>query len=76
MFKQSGARYLVPIHWGTFRLSKEPMDEPLRRLIAAAGERSSDIVLRQIGGTWTLPAVPRFASADEHVQPTPKGAPK
>lgn len=76
MFKQSGARYLVPIHWGTFRLSKEPMDEPLRRLIAAAGERSSDIVLRQIGGTWTLPAVLRFASADEHVQPTLKGAPK
>ena len=35
MFQQSGARYLVPIHWGTFRLSKEPMDEPLRRLIAA-----------------------------------------
>jgi L-ascorbate metabolism protein UlaG (beta-lactamase superfamily) len=55
MFLQTGAHYLIPIHWGTFRLSKEPMDEPLRRLIADAGDDSSRIVLRQIGGTWTLP---------------------
>ena len=55
MFVQTGAHYLVPIHWGTFRLSKEPMDEPLRRLIAVAGSQSNRIVLRQIGGTWILP---------------------
>ena len=29
MFLQTGAHYLIPLHWGTFRLSKEPMDEPL-----------------------------------------------
>ncbi|MGH7917581.1 MAG: MBL fold metallo-hydrolase, partial [Candidatus Binataceae bacterium] len=46
MFEQSGAHYLVPIHWGTFRLSREPMDEPMRRLIAAAGGNSDRIVLR------------------------------
>ncbi len=57
MFRQTGARYLVPIHWGTFKLSKEPMDEPLRRLIAAAGPDSDRIVLRQIGAPWTLPSV-------------------
>jgi L-ascorbate metabolism protein UlaG (beta-lactamase superfamily) len=55
MFRQTGAQYLVPIHWGTFRLSKEPMDEPLRRLIAVAGNESGRIVLRQIGVRWTLP---------------------
>ena len=55
MFLQMGARYLVPIHWGTFRLSKEPMDEPLRRLIAAAGPESNRIVLRTIGAAWQLP---------------------
>jgi L-ascorbate metabolism protein UlaG (beta-lactamase superfamily) len=55
MFLQTGARYLVPIHWGTFRLSKEPMDEPLRRLIAAAGPESNRIVLRTIGTAWQLP---------------------
>jgi L-ascorbate metabolism protein UlaG (beta-lactamase superfamily) len=55
MFQQTGARYLLPIHWGTFKLSKEPMDEPLARLIRAAGDESNRIVLRQIGGTWQLP---------------------
>jgi len=55
MFVQTGARYLVPLHWGTFRLSKEPMDEPMRRLVAAAGGESNRIVLRKIGLTWTLP---------------------
>jgi L-ascorbate metabolism protein UlaG (beta-lactamase superfamily) len=65
MFRQTGAHYLIPIHWGTFRLSKEPMDEPMRRLIAAAGERSDDIVLRQIGGSWTLPQVAGIASGED-----------
>jgi L-ascorbate metabolism protein UlaG (beta-lactamase superfamily) len=55
MFEQTGARYLLPIHWGTFKLSKEPMDEPMSRLTAAAGNQSDRIVLREIGGTWTLP---------------------
>jgi L-ascorbate metabolism protein UlaG (beta-lactamase superfamily) len=56
MFRQTGARYLIPVHWGTFKLSNEPMEEPLQRLIAAAGVEQGRIVLRQIGGTWTLPA--------------------
>jgi L-ascorbate metabolism protein UlaG (beta-lactamase superfamily) len=55
MFLQTGAHYLVPVHWGTFRLSREPMDEPMRRLIAAAGSQSDRIVLRQIGIAWQLP---------------------
>ena len=56
MFESTGARYLVPIHWGTFRLGKEPMEEPMQRLIKAAGDKQDRIVLRQIGGTWTMPA--------------------
>ncbi len=56
MYRQSGAHYLVPIHCGTFRLSKEPMDEPMRRLLAAAGKRANEIVMRQIGASWTMPA--------------------
>jgi L-ascorbate metabolism protein UlaG (beta-lactamase superfamily) len=58
MFTETGARYLVPIHWGTFRLSKEPMDEPMRRLIAAAGPEDGRIVVRKIGAAWSLPAEP------------------
>jgi L-ascorbate metabolism protein UlaG (beta-lactamase superfamily) len=30
------ARFMVPMHFGTFRLSAEPVDEPLPRLLAAA----------------------------------------
>ncbi len=56
MFRQTGARYLVPIHWGTFKLSKEPMNEPLNRLVAAAGGDADRIVLRQIGAAWRLPS--------------------
>ena len=56
MFESTGAHYLVPIHWGTFRLGKEPMEEPMQRLIKAGGEQQDRIVLRQIGGSWTMPA--------------------
>ena len=31
-----GAKMMVPMHYGTFRLSYEPLDEPLRRLISCA----------------------------------------
>jgi L-ascorbate metabolism protein UlaG (beta-lactamase superfamily) len=55
MFQQTGATYLLPIHWGTFRLGKEPVEEPMARLLAAAGGESDRVVLREIGGTWTLP---------------------
>ena len=63
MFRQTGARYLIPVHWGTFRLSKEPMEEPLERLIAAAGDEQSRIAIRQIGATWTLPAAAEVRAA-------------
>ncbi|HYK63800.1 MAG TPA: MBL fold metallo-hydrolase [Patescibacteria group bacterium] len=56
MFESTGARYLVPIHWGTFRLGKEPLEEPMQRLLAAAGDHQDRIVLRQIGVSWTMPA--------------------
>ena len=35
-FLHLGAKTLVPMHYGTFRLSYEPVDEPLRRLLACA----------------------------------------
>jgi L-ascorbate metabolism protein UlaG (beta-lactamase superfamily) len=35
-FVELGAQYMVPMHFGTFRLGREPMDEPLRRLEAEA----------------------------------------
>ncbi len=52
MFQESGARYLLPIHWATFKLSKEPMDEPIKRLILDAGPEAGRIVIRNVGGVF------------------------
>ena len=39
-FLDVGAETMVPMHYNTFRLGREPMDEPLARLLTAA-ERAS-----------------------------------
>ena len=39
-FKDLGAKFLVPMHYGTFKLSFEEMDEPPRWLRAIAAEQS------------------------------------
>jgi L-ascorbate metabolism protein UlaG (beta-lactamase superfamily) len=69
MFESTGARYLIPIHWGTFKLSKEPMEEPMRRLLAAAGDGSDRIVLRRIGTAWTMPSRPARSAAPLAARP-------
>lgn len=33
------AEYMVPMHYGTFKLSHEPMDEPVQRLLSEAQRR-------------------------------------
>lgn len=56
MADMAGARFVVPVHHQTFKLSLEPMDEPIQRFeraLAAAPER---IALRAIGETFRLPA--------------------
>jgi L-ascorbate metabolism protein UlaG (beta-lactamase superfamily) len=58
MFRESGAGYLIPIHWDTFRLGKEPLGEAITRLTAAAGPDADRIVVRRIGETWTHPCCP------------------
>jgi hypothetical protein len=40
------------MHHSTFRLSHEPMDEPIRRMLAAAGADSARVVVREIGDMW------------------------
>ena len=49
-FLDLNARWMVPMHYGTFRLSHEPMDEPLQLLekeAAAAGVRDRVLVLQE-----------------------------
>ena len=54
MFRETGASWLLPIHWDTFRLGKEPVGDAMHRLVAAAGKDTERIVFRRIGETWTL----------------------
>ncbi len=35
-FVETGAKRMIPMHYGTFRLGREPMDEPVARLEAEA----------------------------------------
>ncbi len=49
-FLDLNARWMIPMHYGTFRLSHEPMDEPLQLLekeAAAAGVRDRVLVLQE-----------------------------
>ena len=55
MFRALGAGYFLPIHHSTFRLSREPVDEPVRRLLAAAGEERERVALTEVGATWAIP---------------------
>ncbi len=49
MADHCGAQRILPIHHSTFRLSHEPMHDPIRRLLTAAGEDSDRIVVREVG---------------------------
>jgi L-ascorbate metabolism protein UlaG (beta-lactamase superfamily) len=53
-FANSGAQHLIPVHWDTFRLGKEPLGDAMRRLLAAAGADASRIAIREIGATWSV----------------------
>jgi len=54
MFVDSGATWFAPMHWNTFVLSQEPVHEPLKRLLAAAGPEQHRIVLRRQGEVFSV----------------------
>jgi L-ascorbate metabolism protein UlaG (beta-lactamase superfamily) len=53
MFKRLRAEYVLPVHHSTFRLSREPVDEPIRRFMAAAGAETWRVVATEVGATWS-----------------------
>ncbi|HEY3011541.1 MAG TPA: MBL fold metallo-hydrolase [Gemmatimonadales bacterium] len=53
MFKRLNADYVLPVHHSTFRLSREPVDEPIRRFLAAAGREHRRVVGTEVGATWS-----------------------
>ncbi|HJR16599.1 MAG TPA: MBL fold metallo-hydrolase, partial [Gemmatimonadales bacterium] len=56
MFKALGASYVLPVHHSTFRLSREPLDEPIRRFLSAAGPERWRVLTPEIGATSKIPA--------------------
>lgn len=44
MFHDVRGKLLLPVHHSTFRLSEEPRDEPMTRLLAAAGPESRRVI--------------------------------
>jgi L-ascorbate metabolism protein UlaG (beta-lactamase superfamily) len=55
MANQAGAQFIMPVHHQTFRLSFEPMREPIERFEAALHNQPERIALREIGETFVLP---------------------
>ena len=49
MADDAGAELILPVHHRTFQLSNEPKQEPLERLLAAAGPAEDRICLRDFG---------------------------
>jgi L-ascorbate metabolism protein UlaG (beta-lactamase superfamily) len=58
MANAAGARFIVPVHHQTFRLSFEPFREPIERFEAALSETPERIALREVGETFVLPLEP------------------
>jgi L-ascorbate metabolism protein UlaG (beta-lactamase superfamily) len=59
MFRRLDARYVMPVHHSTFRLSREPLDEPIRRFLAVADKERWRVAATQVGATWSLPSPDR-----------------
>ena len=55
MANDAGAKFIMPVHHQTFRLSFEPLREPIERFEAALRDQPERIALREIGETFVLP---------------------
>jgi len=55
MATAAGAQFVMPVHHQTFRLSFEPLREPIERFQAVLRNTPERIALREIGETFVLP---------------------
>lgn len=59
IFTDVGAKRALGIHWGTFRLTDEPREQPLERLqaaVAAEGIAADVFVAAEVGGVYEFAA--------------------
>lgn len=54
MRREMNATYILPMHHSTFQLSREPVKEPIKRLLNVAGDERWRIALTEPGQTWTM----------------------
>jgi L-ascorbate metabolism protein UlaG (beta-lactamase superfamily) len=54
MATRAGAEFILPVHHKTFQLSREPNNEPIERLVAAAGSSPDRVCLHDIGEEFHL----------------------
>lgn len=52
MVNQVHADHVLPMHHSTFRLSHEPLEEPMDRLLSIAGREADRIVIHSVGHQW------------------------
>ena len=58
--KDAHAKWLMPVHWGVFRLSTHPWDEPPKRCIKAAEEQGVSLATPEIGQTMNYDNISSF----------------
>lgn len=54
MADAAGAKHIVPVHHATFKLSEEPMSEPIERMEGALAKEKGRLALKQVGETFRL----------------------
>jgi L-ascorbate metabolism protein UlaG (beta-lactamase superfamily) len=54
MANAAGAKYIVPVHHQTFKLSEEPFNEPIERFEQALAKEPERIALRKVGESFSL----------------------
>lgn len=55
MANAAGGQFIMPVHHQTFRLSFEPLREPIERFQAALSNSPERIALREVGETFVMP---------------------
>lgn len=65
--RELGSRESIAIHWGTFQLTDEALDEPpraLARALRAANRSAAAFRTLAIGETWQLPGRPASEASE------------
>ena len=64
MANEAHAQFVIPVHHQTFRLSWEPIDEPIQRFRRALP--AARIALSNVGETFVLPSTPALDQPSGH----------